>query len=369
VQVIHVASTAVSLEKFVVPLLPAMDAMGLSSVLATSPHDLHRLNHLNWPVLDLGIGRGWEIPKGLLSAKSNTEVLLSNRPDAVVIHTPATALSARRSLQALSSQGVPLFYVARGSLHESDSVLTRLVWKALNPLNWRLWTGVMVVSKWLEAEARRGSPHRPMMRVSLSAAQPNVPHAPSSDSTEVFTPATKIRLGWVGRFDSDKHPEHMSELIEILERDFGIEAEGVMMGGHIDGDRRRNFRVHPRIEVLGWVDHPSSVLAKCDMNIMTSAREGYALGPLEAALVGTPTVAYRNSGTSESIPDVGGILVAARDVHGLASAVFQYANLSLERKQEWRSNVRGLGVSMAKTSDPAAEMCHFIRTCVTDRTS
>jgi glycosyltransferase involved in cell wall biosynthesis len=206
------------------------------------------------------------------------------------------------------------------------------------------------------------------MRVSLSAAQPNVPHVPSAFSPDGFTPAKRIRLGWVGRFDSDKHPEHMSELIEILERDFGIEAEGVMMGGHIDGDRRKNFRVHPRIEVLGWIDYPSSVLKKCDLNIMTSAREGYALGPLEAALVGTPTVAYRNSGTSESIPDVGGLLVTSRDIFGLASAIFQYANFSLERKLEWRRKVRRLGMDLAKTSDPAAEMCHFIESCATDRT-
>lgn len=360
-RVLHLAASGVSLSRFVLPLLPRMTSLGHTPILATRKEDDLDLDFQGWPLVDLEINRGWQIPSGMLHAAQNTNKLLQVQPDVVVVHTPATALSARRSLQELKARGVTLIYVARGSLHESSSLSARIAWRFGDPMSWNLWDGVLTVSKSLERAALRHLPARPVTNVSLSAAAPNVPSEVLAPSADPFTPSEVPRLGWVGRFDRDKRPQDMVQLVKTLEHEFRIEVEVALIGAATKGDRASKIPSHPRVTELGWIEHPCLVLRNCDLNIMTSLREGYALSPLEAALVGTPTIAYRNSGTIDSVPEVGGELVAAKDVSGLAAHLHHYATSKLEYKLQKRATVRQLAINLMQDADPAAEMVDFIR--------
>jgi len=360
VRVVHLAASGVSLARFVVPLLPQMASLGQTPILASGKQDSLEFDSMGWLVVQLSLDRGWRIPRGLVHAAVNTERLLEVHPDVVVVHTPATAISARRSLEQLKASGVRMVYVSRGSLHESESYVTRTAWNALNPVLWKLWDGIITVSENLEESARRSAATRQIIKVSLSAASPNVPRHILASDRDSFEPGETLRLGWVGRFDRDKRPGDMVKLIETLEEEFGLEVDVSMMGKATPGDRRPHIPSHPRIAVMGWVDYPCLTLGNCDLHIMTSVREGYALSPLEAAIMGTPTIAYSNTGTRESVPEVGGQLVAPRDVFGLAAQVHHYSASKWHHKIEKRIEVRRLATDLMQESDPASEIVYFL---------
>lgn len=365
-RVVHLAASSVSLARFVVPLLPRMESLGQVPILAPGKREGQGVAAHGRPVVPLGIDRGWRIPRGLVDATANTNALLQVQPDVVVVHTPAAALSARRSLEQLKGSGVHMVYVARGSLHESDSYVARTAWNALNPISWELWDGVITVSRNLEKAAHRSASTNRIARVSLSAAFPNVPTGVLTSGKDSFKPGARLRLGWVGRLDRDKRPGDMVQLVEALEEEFGLEVEVSLMGNATPGDRKPHIPSHPRIAMMGWVEHPCLTLGNCDLHIMTSLREGYALSPLEAAIVGTPTIAYANTGNRESVPEVGGQLVAPRDIHGLAVQIHQYSTSDLQHKIEKRIKVRELARNLMRDSDPAAEIVHFLKSVVND---
>jgi glycosyltransferase involved in cell wall biosynthesis len=76
----------------------------------------------------------------------------------------------------------------------------------------------------------------------------------------------------------------------------------------------------PNIELLGWRDDPSVLLAACDALLNTSRWEGLPLSLLEALWRGRPVIACDAPGNAEAIGD-GGVIVHGRDPQQLADAI------------------------------------------------
>lgn len=76
----------------------------------------------------------------------------------------------------------------------------------------------------------------------------------------------------------------------------------------------------PNIELLGWRDDPSVLLAACDALLNTSRWEGLPLSLLEALWRRRPVIACDAPGNAEAIGE-GGVIVHGRDPQHLADAI------------------------------------------------
>jgi glycosyltransferase involved in cell wall biosynthesis len=361
----HIAAASVTLERFVVPLVPRMRELGLDSFLITAGDARPAPESADASVIYAGVGRGLGIWRGWIGFGKAFDEILALAPDVLFVHTPATAISSRRLLLRLKYCGVKLVYVARGSLDESSSRAVRSAWTFADPMKWCLWDAFVVANEFLGLRAAHLHPQTHVIRAALGAAWPNVPaHMPTSFDLLPWQERGYIRLGWVGRYDRDKRPEDFGALVDTLNARFAVPAKGVMIGAAIAGDRRSSHRAGAAVEEIGWHDHPWEVLGECDLNISTSVREGYGLTPIEAAAVGTPTIAYANHGTELSVPEVLGELVRVGGLQAMADRVADYAQHSAELVAERRRTVAQAAWSRLATADPAAEFVQAALTAV-----
>jgi glycosyltransferase involved in cell wall biosynthesis len=88
------------------------------------------------------------------------------------------------------------------------------------------------------------------------------------------------------------------------------------------GPLRREVEIAagPNIELLGWRDDPSVLLAACDALLNTSRWEGLPLSLLEALWRGRPIIACDAPGNAEAAGE-GGVIVHGRDPQQLADAI------------------------------------------------
>ncbi len=237
--------------------------------------------------------------------------------DVVHVHTPSTALSLLPILPKVAAKTV---YISRGGLSEGSNWLIGAAWKAVDPMRWRSWDAVGVINSsqqvGLGSRRSRNASAALIPIGGVGVSRESVDRA--KDAIVVPKPARRgrsVSLVWVGRFDKGKRPADFIELIRRL-RSQNMRVEGTMVGGVTVGDRpQRGFDMEHAIdlgiEVTGWVNDPLPYMRRADFLIHTSAREGYGMTPIEAALVGTPTIAYATSGTMESVPAVYGWLAGA----------------------------------------------------------
>ena len=128
---------------------------------------------------------------------------------------------------------------------------------------------------------------------------------------------------FVGRLSRSKRPEHALRAFEIYRR-LVPEAQMWVIGTGPEESRLR--RLAPcGVTFLGRVTEEEKVdrLARADVLVATSVREGWGLVVSEAAAVGTPTVAYDVPGLRDSVGASGGVLTPA-DPAALADALVRH---------------------------------------------
>jgi glycosyltransferase involved in cell wall biosynthesis/O-antigen/teichoic acid export membrane protein len=135
---------------------------------------------------------------------------------------------------------------------------------------------------------------------------------------DAFAPgqhAAEPTLLYLGRLKKYKRLELLLEVVEALP-DVVLDVAG-------DGDQRETFEaeverrgLHQRVRVHGHVDErtKAELLQRAWVNLTASSAEGWCLTVMEAAASGTPSVAMRVGGLSESIEEgVTGLLADDRD--------------------------------------------------------
>ena len=358
IRIVQVASLYATLMRFVAPILRQTSHDGIEYVLVSgdTPHtdgETSTRIHISRTTRSLLVS--W-----LLFA-ANTRKLANLGPSGIHVHTPATAIALRPALSTMRRRGVKLIYTSRGGFDEGGDWVRRTLWSLLNPLRWSMWDGVCVTNEHLLTEARRFG-HSDARKISLGAALPNVETQmpPEGDSFKAANYGP-FRLAWVGRLDRDKRFEDFLYVVKALDRTLPGGCVGEVIGSSMTGDQSRHVASHPQVRFHGQVDVPAAIVEKCDLLISTSVREGYGLGPLEAALVGTPTIAIANHGTRESVPPVGGLLVEPGELDQMVALAQDIAELSAVEFLRLRNQVQKKAQSLLDQSDPADEVLDVYR--------
>lgn len=121
---------------------------------------------------------------------------------------------------------------------------------------------------------------------------------------ETFGKASSPRLVFLGRL---KKYKQVDKLIELLPSLPSLELDVVGGGDHEEELRRLAVRrgVQDRVVFHGHVDHrkKNEILARAWLGATCSIAEGWSSSTIEAAVCGTPTVAFPEGGLRESIVD------------------------------------------------------------------
>ena len=359
-RIVQIASLGVTLEKFVLPVCRVNDDQTTNYFFVHSSNSHGAFES----AVPLRVGRS---KVGILTSwlymNSNSRNIMALTPTLINIHTPATAFSLLPTLIRVRKQGVKLVYTARGSFDEGGNWFRRILWKIVDPLNWRIWDGVCVVNNHLLIKAQK-APQRNITKLSLGAAVPNIdPKLPTLTDTEVPSNGLgPIRLAWVGRLAKDKRLHDFEQIVNGLASVLSQGCVGEVIGTNFEGDgrtRKRSNSAH--INNHGWLDAPDTVVRNCDFLISTSVREGYGMALLEAALVGTPTIALANHGTRELVPYIGGRLVRQGNLEEIIEIVQEFAGQPAEIRTQKRIRVQQLSRSFLIESNLQGELEHFYK--------
>jgi glycosyltransferase involved in cell wall biosynthesis len=116
---------------------------------------------------------------------------------------------------------------------------------------------------------------------------------------------------FIGRLEAHKRPDEAIRAFEMLrEKALPTAILWVIGSGPMEEELRRSAPAG--VEFLGRVsqEEKTSRLARAHVLVVTSVREGWGLVVSEAAAVGTPVVAYRVAGLSDSVRAAQGVLTA-----------------------------------------------------------
>ena len=111
--------------------------------------------------------------------------------------------------------------------------------------------------------------------------------------------ATRLTIGWMGRFVPIKNLRLLAQVIELTSRR-QLPIDFLIAG---DGPDRAQFEESIRIldlehiRLLPWQDHVESVLQRCHLMILTSHREGTPLALIQGMAAGRPFVSTPAGGT------------------------------------------------------------------------
>ena len=357
----HVASLGLTLENFVTPLLcgPLQENLEHTLISGTDSTDVGASDK------KLRLGRSESsLLYSWIFSRGNYSAFGKNLPTAVHIHTPATALALLPTLRRLKRKGVRLLYTARGSFDESGSATQRVLWHFMDPLKWKLWDGVCVTNDALKIVAE-GTDSRVNMKISFGATALKTPQIKLSDDEITYWDGQNpLNLVWMGRFDRDKRLEDFIEIVRRVNKLLPGGCRGHVLGCELPGDTGKAISDPTLITFYGWVTDPFPVLSRCDLLISTSIREGYGLGPIEAALVGTPSIAIANHGTRESVPLVGGTLVGGTKVgktcnEEIQSAILLHTQESMMVRLQNRDTVQRLSHEAVASFSSASQLFDF----------
>jgi glycosyltransferase involved in cell wall biosynthesis len=116
----------------------------------------------------------------------------------------------------------------------------------------------------------------------------------------------------VGRLTPDKNLDLVVAAFQRVRKQFP-KATLTFVGDALPGESIWRPPKLEGIEHIGWLDNPYEQMARSDVLVSASRREGFGLVVAEALLLGTPVVAVRNRGTVQVMRQKPNGLVLTRD--------------------------------------------------------
>jgi glycosyltransferase involved in cell wall biosynthesis len=162
--------------------------------------------------------------------------------------------------------------------------------------------------------------------------------ADADDSTDTTGTTGTVTLGFVGRIHTDKGVADLIEVWDELSPRYP-HLRMVVVGGADPTDPgslalEAALASRPGIELAGEVDNVVPWLARMDVLVFASYREGLPNAPLEAQASGIPVVGYAATGTVDAVEhNTGGVLVPVGDRQALTDAVERLVNDPALRQQ------------------------------------
>lgn len=123
--------------------------------------------------------------------------------------------------------------------------------------------------------------------------------------------ADQPTLVFCGRMVSYKRPDHVADAVARARRQVPDLRAWMIGDGPMIGDLRSS--APPGVKYLGRVteDEKRALMGRAHLHVATSVREGWGMVVSEAAMLGTPTLAYNVPGLRDSTIAAGGQLVPA----------------------------------------------------------
>ncbi len=132
-------------------------------------------------------------------------------------------------------------------------------------------------------------------------------------------------VGFIGRLESVKGPDYFVDAAAAVAREFPNVKFLVAGDGSLRRtleERSRTLGLYGKMGFTGWVEDIDAAFGRIDILVVPSRNEAVGRVILEAAARGIPSVATRVGGIPEVVRDrETGLLVAPRDVRGLAAGV------------------------------------------------
>lgn len=274
--------------------------------------------------------------RDLISLARMVRLIARARPDSIIFATPKASLLTSVAAWLLR---VPVrVYELWGLRFETAQGIPRTVFRSMERIIAWCSTAVVANSTSLADRAvELGVTSRSRVVVPASGSS----HGVDADhfSRDVALPPLDLEtaqflascpghtIGFVGRLHPDKGVDELIEAARSLHR-AGMQVRVVLVGGQ-EGAEVPAAGELP-LHAVGDVDDVRPYLAKFDVLVLMSKREGFPNVVLEAAAMQVPAVVSDATGCVDSVEDgVTGVVVPVGDVRALAdalSAVFSDPN-------------------------------------------
>ena len=171
------------------------------------------------------------------------------------------------------------------------------------------------------------------------------PAAPEATRAGLGIPAHHSVVALVARLEPQKDPRTFLEAASMIVQKLPAVSFVVIGGGTMQPDLEREAHalgLGKRIVFTGPRRDVPSLLAACDVSVMSSVKEGMSNTIMESMAAGKPMVATRVGGNAELIADgETGFLVPPRDAAALANAIERIlADQALGRSMGRRARAR-----------------------------
>jgi glycosyltransferase involved in cell wall biosynthesis len=293
------------------PLHPQVRRVGLG---------LSRVSHSPWEAV-------WS---NLRRLRRLRQAIGDSQPDVVVSFTDHMNV-----LTLLASCGAPWPVLIA---ERSDPRHQRMnpVWERLRRWTYPRCSAAVVQTEAVASYVRGLVGHRPVLTISNGVSAPD-----AIDQTAEPSVAPRPYLAAMGRLSHEKG-------FDLL-----IDAFAQIAGDHPDVDLKiigegpyrarleeqaSRHHLETRVQVLGWLDRPASVLHAGLLFVLPSRWEGFPNSLLEAMACGLPAVGFAcDSGPTEIVRhELDGLLVAPEDVSALAAAIDRLLHDPAQRRQMGR---------------------------------
>lgn len=146
-----------------------------------------------------------------------------------------------------------------------------------------------------------------------------------------------VRLGFVGRFERQKHPQALLRAGRVL-RHLGIDHRLTLVG---DGSERRDCQrlcarlgIGEHVQLTGHLADPSRLYRNIDIYVCASRYEGLPYAVLDAMSWGLPVVGFDVAGMDDLVlHGATGLLAPPRDVGALAAHIARLAGDTALRRR------------------------------------